>query len=93
MKPKVVFATSMHPARGSAIFVNCDKERKCSCERKEKKHANRAAAEAHIREMLEKRKPGSENLEAYPCRYGRHWHVGNRLFLPSDGGVRIVDGR
>ena len=92
MKPKVMLATSMRTKSGSVIFVNCDKERKCSCERKEQ-YENQAAAEAHIREMTENGASHPENLVAYPCRYGRHWHVGNRLFLRSDGGVRIVDGR
>ena len=96
MKPEVMFATLMHPEPGSAIFVNCDKEHKCSCERGKlgkKKYASRAAAEAHIRGMAEKGARDPENLEAYPCRYGRHWHIGNCLFLPSDGSVRIMDGR
>jgi hypothetical protein len=94
MKPKVVFATLMHPEPGSDIFVNCDKERECSCERGKKgkkKYPSRAAAEADIREMVEKGVPDPENLEAYPCRYARHWHIGNRP--PSDGSVRIRDGR
>ena len=36
MKSKVMFATSMHPEPGSDIFVNCDKERECSCKRGKK---------------------------------------------------------
>ena len=96
MKPKLMVATLMHPKPGSAIFVNCDKERECSCERGKRgkeEYASRADAEAHIREMAENRAPNPEDLEAYPCRYGRHWHIGHRLSLPSDGSVRIVDGR
>jgi hypothetical protein len=94
MKPKAVFATLMYPELGSDIFVNCDKERKCSCERGKRgkrTYSSRAAAEAEIRGMVEKGVPDPESLEAYPCRYGRHWHIGNRT--PPGGSVRIRDGR